>query len=1062
MSLSKKVSRLSVGCLVTAISFLAQASPGLAATGAWEVAGTTGFTNASANSNSIVTDDAGNIYAAFRDAGVSNKASVMKYDGTSWEYLGQRGFTDGEAYNTNLAFDNAGTLYVAYNDVSRSYKTSVSKYDGTSWQNHATGVGDTSYYQIGFDIDNANNLFIAVKNDRNRLVVQKQVRGNWTILLDDNRETDSLDLEIDRSTNTPYLVYQDRNNRSKPVVLKYASSWETVGGQFASDSSTPNVKINIDSQGVPYINYSYNMSVHVRKLNGSGWENVGPSINSASESALALGSDDVPYVVYRSSNSPYKLTGKKFNGSSWEDLGSTNFTNGNSYYVTATIGLEDAFHVFYTDAASGSKGSVMSYIVPNLPPTFEFTDPNGLMDKADTSFEIKWTDEDELDDASIALYYDDDNVDEDGTLIVENLSEDDETDSYVWDTTALADGSYYIYAILDDGKNDPVTVYSTDTVTVDHSNTATDWETVGERGFTQAETHNGSSTAVAPDGTVYFAYANYANANKLNVQKFNGSTWTIVGSADFTANIAYDIDIAVSSVGVPYVVYKDAANSNRATVQKFNGSTWEFVGPVGFSDGSTVAYIRITFDSNDVPYVIYRDVSLSNRATVKKFNGTTWETVGARGFSGDSAYRPDIAFDQNDVLYTAFTDASDTYKVIVQKFNGSDWIKVGGNDVSSSYSNEFNLAIDENNAPYVLVGDNSNSLKAVVKKFDGLDWQTVGTAGFSSGGINDANIDFDQLGNLYVGYRDQDLSGALVVQKFNGSAWENVGSVGFTNGAVSKAEMAIGTDRTIYFGFTDGSSFGNKGSVMQFIQPNSAPSITITQPDGINDSSDNLFNITWTDADLDDDASIALYYDTDTSGADGTLISANLSEDDADDNQTWNTSSLADGNYYIYAVISDGVNADVVAYSSGSVQVSHASTPPPPESSAGIFEQGVGGMYHDGNVGIGTGDALSLNERLMVSGRIRAQEIILENTGWADFVFEDDYELRSLAELSAFIAANKHLPDIPLAEDVQENGTFIGELQPKLLQKIEELTLYLLDMWKENSELRERVEALEE
>ena len=103
-----------------------------------------------------------------------------------------------------------------------------------------------------------------------------------------------------------------------------------------------------------------------------------------------------------------------------------------------------------------------------------------------------------------------------------------------------------------------------------------------------------------------------------------------------------------------------------------------------------------------------------------------------------------------------------------------------------------------------------------------------------------------------------------------------------------------------------------------------------------------------------------------------------------------------------------------------------------------------------GNVGIGTQNP---NYKLDVAGTIRANEIIVNTTG-ADFVFAEDYQLRPLSEVKTFIQENKHLPEIKSAQEMQENGVGINELQTQLLQKIEELTLYILQQ-------EERIKALE-
>ena len=102
-------------------------------------------------------------------------------------------------------------------------------------------------------------------------------------------------------------------------------------------------------------------------------------------------------------------------------------------------------------------------------------------------------------------------------------------------------------------------------------------------------------------------------------------------------------------------------------------------------------------------------------------------------------------------------------------------------------------------------------------------------------------------------------------------------------------------------------------------------------------------------------------------------------------------------------------------------------------------------LDHSGHIGIGT---TSPEERLTVAGTIKSQEVIVEENTGADFVFEEGYELPDLSELETFIKSNKHLPEIPTAEQMKEEGVKVGELQIKLLQKIEELTLYAISQEK--------------
>nr|WP_299069375.1 hypothetical protein [uncultured Allomuricauda sp.] len=122
------------------------------------------------------------------------------------------------------------------------------------------------------------------------------------------------------------------------------------------------------------------------------------------------------------------------------------------------------------------------------------------------------------------------------------------------------------------------------------------------------------------------------------------------------------------------------------------------------------------------------------------------------------------------------------------------------------------------------------------------------------------------------------------------------------------------------------------------------------------------------------------------------------------------------------------------------------------------FGKDLGGSYtehmriqNSGNVGIGTS---SPDSKLAVNGVIHSKEVRVDLIGWPDYVFKKQYYLPSLEEVEDHIKQKGHLKDIPSAQEVLENGIFLGDMNAKLLQKIEELTLYTIQQQKEIQSLK--------
>lgn len=107
-----------------------------------------------------------------------------------------------------------------------------------------------------------------------------------------------------------------------------------------------------------------------------------------------------------------------------------------------------------------------------------------------------------------------------------------------------------------------------------------------------------------------------------------------------------------------------------------------------------------------------------------------------------------------------------------------------------------------------------------------------------------------------------------------------------------------------------------------------------------------------------------------------------------------------------------------------------------------------------GYIGIGTEHP---QHKLDVHGAIRADEVYVNIATGADFVFDESYKLRSLSELNKFVQEHQHLPEIPSASEMRTNGVNMNEFQMQLLQKIEELTLYVIQQEQRIQELENQM-----
>jgi hypothetical protein len=337
------------------------------------------------------------------------------------------------------------------------------------------------------------------------------------------------------------------------------------------------------------------------------------------------------------------------------------------------------------------------------------------------------------------------------------------------------------------------------------------WQPLGPNEANQATfSETGEiSLALNSNGIPYLAFIDVNGA--VSVRKFEGGSWTYVGTPRFTSDFVFYPCIAFDGNDIPYVAYRDGNNGHKATVKKLNGTNWETVGVAGISVG-VASRLELVIDGNNTPYVLFLDDGNSNMTTVKKFDGSNWTDVGTPGFvTGYNAITISIGTD--NIPYVAYPDPANARKITVKRFFNGNWETVGTAGFSTTNAENISIVIDRlhNNTPYVLYTENSIP---VVKRYNGSNWTTVGAGGFSATNVRQAKMTVDISGNIYVVYTEG-YDGAAVVNKFDGANWVQVETGSLSNGAPDILEIAIDLHGITYLAYRD-ANLNYKGVVKKF------------------------------------------------------------------------------------------------------------------------------------------------------------------------------------------------------------------------------------------------------
>jgi len=288
----------------------------------WELVGPSNFSGYTSTNQSICISDNDSLYVAMSEWPVSEKASVMKFDGTDWIYVGGAGFSAAKVENTDIQTIN-DSVYVSFNDFSVNERLSVMKYNGTTW----SYVGAP-----GFSDNDANIPNMEVYNG------------------------------------APYVAFQDMAVGSKMSVMRFDGfNWEYVGNQgFTPDAAGKN-DLAIDANGTPYVSFSDGAvggKVSVMKFDGTSWVYAGsPGITSVSVFDTKLDFDELnrPHVMYQKVGGDNEMVIQIFDFANWSSIGGTISAPDGGENIDFKVISYGKYYVSFADFSISSRQSVMVY-----------------------------------------------------------------------------------------------------------------------------------------------------------------------------------------------------------------------------------------------------------------------------------------------------------------------------------------------------------------------------------------------------------------------------------------------------------------------------------------------------------------------------------------------------------------------------------------------------------------------------------------------------------------------------------------------------------------------------
>lgn len=311
-------------------------------------------------------------YLCFRDAANGDKATVMRFNGTSWDILGTAGFTSGRAYAPNLAISSSGIPYVAYVDVDNGEKITVMSFNGGAWELvGVSGISQGRAYGPSLAFTKEGVAYVAYRDLANgrKASVLRFPGGHWEQVGTAGFTSvgaSFVSLAI-TSGGVPHLAFCKDSLGKQAIMMRFnGTNWVDFGSGTISSGSASSTSLLFSTSDVPYVSYvdeADNGKAAVKRLLNNVWENVGApgfTPGAAFTLALALSRDDKPFVVFGDGANGRRARAMAFTGTAWETIGpAEGLSSGGSYSTDIAVSALGVPYVAFLDDANGDKATVV-------------------------------------------------------------------------------------------------------------------------------------------------------------------------------------------------------------------------------------------------------------------------------------------------------------------------------------------------------------------------------------------------------------------------------------------------------------------------------------------------------------------------------------------------------------------------------------------------------------------------------------------------------------------------------------------------------------------------------